>query len=97
MFTYKFGSYNNERLHIIIRKKNPLNKVGLGQKTGMLNYHTSMAKHFEGLHRKCTNILPTWLSQILRFFLKSRKTVKRAIERKSELHSWNRCNVAVGG
>ena len=38
----------------MIRKSNPLGKVGLGQKTGMLNYRTNMSKHFEGLHRRCT-------------------------------------------
>ena len=38
----------------MIRKNNALEKVDLGQKTGMLNYRTSMLKHFEGLHRQCT-------------------------------------------
>ena len=28
--------------------------MGLGQKTGMLNYPTNMSKHFEGLHRQYT-------------------------------------------
>ena len=30
----------------MIRKNNPLGMVGLGQKTGMLNYRTNMSKHF---------------------------------------------------
>ena len=38
----------------MIRKNNDLEKVDLGQKTEMLNYRTSMSKHFEGLHRQCT-------------------------------------------
>ena len=38
----------------MIRKNNSLGKLGLGKKTGMLNYRTNMSKHFEGLHRQCT-------------------------------------------
>ena len=38
----------------MIRKSNSLEKVDLGKKTGMLNYRTSMSKHFEGLHRQYT-------------------------------------------
>lgn len=33
-----------------IRKNNPVGKVGLGKKNGMLNYRTNMSKHFEGLN-----------------------------------------------
>ena len=49
-----FRSYVGWLQNSMIRKNNALEKVDLGQKTGMLNYRTSMSKHFEGLHRQCT-------------------------------------------
>ena len=58
IFPYKrrtvFRSYVGWLQNSMIRKNNALEKVDLGQKTGMLNYRTSMSKHFEGLHRQCT-------------------------------------------
>ena len=38
----------------MIRNNYPLEKVGLGQKTGMLNYCTNMSRHFKGLQRQYT-------------------------------------------
>ena len=49
-----FRSYVGWLQNSMIRKNNALEKVDLGQKTGMLNYRTSVSKQFEGLHRQCT-------------------------------------------
>ena len=84
----------------VIRKNKALEKVDLGQKTGMLNYRTSMSKHFEGLHRQCTFCLlglalslnSVWNQEIWN----NLKYQKKAIQRNSELHSWSCCKLAVG-
>ena len=84
----------------VIRKNKALEKVDLGKKTGMLNYHTSMSKHFEGLHRQCTFCLlglalslnSVWNQEIWN----NLKYQKKAIQQNSELHSWSCCKLAVG-